>query len=529
MDIENEPHGKPWADPEYAKWDSSADVNNFKHACETASNRILAINPNMLVLCEGIESYPRDGVSWDGASAGTEFFNTWWGGNLRGVRDHPIDLGINQDQLVYSPHDYGPLVFRQPWFYEGFTRETLQQDAWNDNWLFIHDENIAPLLLGEWGGFIDAGDNQKWMEALRDQIVEDRLHHTFWAVNPNSGDTGGLLMNDWVTIDEAKYAILKPALWQNANGKFVSLDHEVPLGSSATSVSLSEFYGNQQPSVGITSPNAGTDFTVGTSLNISIGLNQVPAADVYVNNALMASNQAGGLFAIDVPSVIGAFIVRVEGVDVNGTELGLQAVRSYNAVAEVVLLPTISISSPANGVEVNTDEQFTLNVDYENAEGFKVDFAGQSQTVLNNTSISLTAPSIASSYSLTVTAVDSSQQALDATASINVVVNDVVTPPLGDITCAVSAPNVWPSGFTISDLTITNGSAAAISNWSVTLNFAPNVSLSSGWNANFTGSTGAVVATNMAYNGNVAPNQSESFGFQGAYTGSFVVPTCTVN
>jgi len=30
------------------------------------------------------------------------------GGNLRGVRDYPIDLGKHQKQLVYSPHDYGP-------------------------------------------------------------------------------------------------------------------------------------------------------------------------------------------------------------------------------------------------------------------------------------------------------------------------------------------------------------------------------------------------------------------------------------
>lgn len=529
MDIENEPHGKPWADPDYAKWDSTTDVNNFKHACETASNRILAINPEMLVLCEGIESYPRDGISWDDASAGTEFFNTWWGGNLRGVREHPIDLGANQDQLVYSPHDYGPLVFRQQWFFDGFTRETLQRDAWNDNWLFIHDENIAPLLIGEWGGFIDASDNQKWMEALRDQIIEDRLHHTFWAVNPNSGDTGGLLLNDWVSIDEEKYAILKPALWQDENGKFVSLDHEVPLGSSATSVTLSEFYGNQQPSIGITSPNAGTNFTVDTSFNINIDLSQITAVNVYVNDVLSASNQSGGLLAINVPTTVGTFNVRIEAVDANGTELGLQAVRSYDAVAEVVLLPAISIASPANNVNVDTNEQFTLNVDYENADGFNVTFAGQTQTILNNTLIALTAPSTAGNYPLTVTAIDSTQQTLDATTSINVTVNNVVVPPQGDVTCSVGSANVWSGGFTIGEITVTNSGNTALSDWSVTINLPANSSLSNGWNANYTGTTGDVTATNMVYNGNLAPNQSVSFGFQGTYTGNYVAPSCTAN
>lgn len=526
MDIENEPHGKPWADARFAKWDSSNDINNFKHACETASNRILAINPEMLVLCEGIESYPRDGVTWAG-TAGTQFFNTWWGGNLRGVRDHPIDLGVNQDQLVYSPHDYGPLVFRQDWFFEGFNRETLQRDAWNDNWLFIHDEGIAPLLLGEWGGFVDGGDNQKWMEALRDQIVEDRLHHTFWAVNPNSGDTGGLLLNDWTTIDEEKYAILKPALWQDANGKFVSLDHQVPLGSSATSVSLSEFYGNQEPSVVVTSPSANTDLTVGTNFSLGYGLNQVSSVDIYINNSLVASNQSTGVYSAIVPNSVGPFTVRIEGVDSNGNELGLQATRSYNAVAEVILIPSISISSPVPDSEVNVSQAFTLNVQYENADGFSVDFAGTSQTVLNGTSVALTAPASAATYPLKVTALDNSQQATEATATINLVVKDI--PSNGDVSCDVGAANVWPGGFSIGELVLSNNSASALNSWSVSIGLANNVRLTSGWNAEFAGTTGAITASNAPYNGNLNTGQAVTFGFQGTYTGEFVAPTCTVN
>lgn len=228
MDIENEPHGQPWGGTEFAKWDDSTDVNNWKYACETASNRILAINPNMLVMCEGIESYPIDGVTWT-SSDKLDYHNNWWGGNLRGVRDYPIDLGENQDQLVYSPHDYGPLVYLQPWFYEGFSKETLYEDVWKDNWMFIHEENIAPLLIGEWGGFMDGADNEKWMLAIRDLIIENKLHHTFWCINPNSGDTGGLLENDWLTWDEEKYALFEPSLWKTPEGKYIGLDHVVPI------------------------------------------------------------------------------------------------------------------------------------------------------------------------------------------------------------------------------------------------------------------------------------------------------------
>ncbi|HBW52839.1 MAG TPA: glycoside hydrolase [Herpetosiphon sp.] len=252
MDIKNEPHGTAHdnqTSSQFAKWDNSTDINNWKYVCETASKRILAINPNVLVLCEGNEVYPKAGASYTSSNKNDYYF-TWWGGNLRGVRDYPVNLGSNQDQLVYSPHDYGPLVFNQSWFYPGFTKETLYNDVWYPNWFFIHEENIAPLFIGEWGGFLDGGANEQWMKALRDLIKEHYLHHTFWVLNPNSGDTGGLLGYDWATWDEAKYALLKPALWADRNGKFVSLDHQIPLGGTATGTTITQYYqqGNQAPS-----------------------------------------------------------------------------------------------------------------------------------------------------------------------------------------------------------------------------------------------------------------------------------------
>ncbi|MCT2591174.1 glycoside hydrolase family 5 protein [Streptomyces sp. N2-109] len=236
MDVKNEPHGQHQQSPR-AKWDGSTDQDNFKHACETAGKRMLAINPELLILCEGIEIYPVDGADWQSANGDDYHFN-WWGGNLRGVADHPVDLGGHQDQLVYSPHDYGPAVSQQPWFEGEWDKASLIRDVWQPNWFYLQENGTSPLLIGEWGGRLDGGENQKWMEAIRDFIVEEEIHQTFWCLNPNSGDTGGLLNHDWTTWDEEKYAFLKSALWQ-ADGKFVGLDHEVPLGGAGTSTGIS--------------------------------------------------------------------------------------------------------------------------------------------------------------------------------------------------------------------------------------------------------------------------------------------------
>lgn len=235
-DLKNEPHGKEYESPR-AKWDNSKDSDNWKYIAEKAAKAVLNKNPNVLIMVEGIEIYPKDintNGDFSSKNAGDYYYN-WWGGNLRGVKDNPVDLGKYQNKLVYSPHDYGPTVYEQPWFKGGYTFDSLYKDCWYDNWFYIQKTNIAPLLIGEWGGFM-RDPNLKWMTYLRKLIKDNRINHTFWCFNSNSGDTGGLVLDDFTTWDEDKYAFVKEVLWQQ-NGKFVGLDHEIPLGSNGITLS----------------------------------------------------------------------------------------------------------------------------------------------------------------------------------------------------------------------------------------------------------------------------------------------------
>jgi aryl-phospho-beta-D-glucosidase BglC (GH1 family) len=230
-DLKNEPHGKPNESPR-AIWNDSKDPENWKYVAEKAANAVLSKNPNVLVLVEGIEIYPKN-IKTNGDYSSTnsaDYYINWWGGNLRGVKDYPINLGKYQNKLVYSSHDYGPAVYAQPWFEGAFTYESLYKDCWRDNWMFIYEDEIAPLLIGEWGGFMSE-PNLTWMKYLRELIKKHKLHHTFWCFNANSGDTGGLVLDDFVTWDEEKYNFVKEVLWTK-EGKFVGLDHEIPLGKN---------------------------------------------------------------------------------------------------------------------------------------------------------------------------------------------------------------------------------------------------------------------------------------------------------
>ncbi|MBR3900568.1 MAG: cellulase family glycosylhydrolase [Ruminococcus sp.] len=261
-DLKNEPHGKRGytgdsCPDNIAKWDGSTDENNWAYAATKCANAILDVNPNALIFIEGVEQYPKTDKGftydtpdiWDAPADKSPWYGAWWGGNLRGVRDFPVIPDSGTSQIVYSPHDYGPSVYAQTWFDKDFTTQTLLDDYWYDTWAYIVEEDIAPLLIGEWGGHMDGGKNQKWMELLRDYMIEHHISHTFWCLNPNSGDTGGLLGVDFKTWDDEKYGLFEPSLWQTqSSGKYIGLDHEVALGVNG--ISLGDYYANYAASEG---------------------------------------------------------------------------------------------------------------------------------------------------------------------------------------------------------------------------------------------------------------------------------------
>ncbi len=261
-DLKNEPHGKGQEGKEAAKWDGSTDENNWAYAATKCADAILDVNPNALIFIEGVEqslSGAMPGDYWGIADRekNSPYIGAWWGGNFRGAREYPIQPKHGTSQIVYSPHDYGPSVFAQKWFEKDFTEQTLLDDYWYDTWAYLNEEDIAPLLIGEWGGHMDGAENQKWMELLRDYMIKHHINHTFWCLNTNSGDTGGLWagfsysINSGTTItwEEKKYALFEKSLWQtNKTGKYIGLDHEIPLGTNG--ITVTDYYKNYDASEG---------------------------------------------------------------------------------------------------------------------------------------------------------------------------------------------------------------------------------------------------------------------------------------
>jgi cellulase/cellobiase CelA1 len=90
--------------------------------------------------------------------------------------------------------------------------------------------------------------------------------------------------------------------------------------------------------------------------------------------------------------------------------------------------------------------------------------------------------------------------------------------PSGSVTAAITVTSSWTNGY-CADLKVTNGSAAAIRSWNVSLNLNGGT-VTSSWNANFTGTGSMRTVTPLNWNTALAPSAFTTVGFCASGTNS---------
>ncbi|MBG6066931.1 extracellular catalytic domain type 1 short-chain-length polyhydroxyalkanoate depolymerase [Micromonospora ureilytica] len=99
------------------------------------------------------------------------------------------------------------------------------------------------------------------------------------------------------------------------------------------------------------------------------------------------------------------------------------------------------------------------------------------------------------------------------------------TPPPASGACRVTVEvNAWNTGLT-ENITVTNTGTSAVNGWSVVFTLPGGQTITSGWNATYSPSSGQVTARNVGYNGAIPANGSVSFGFQATHTGNNARPS----
>jgi len=189
VDLHNEPHGT-------ACWGCGDPAIDWQAAAERAGDAVLAANPNLLIVVEGVEKQ----------STGS----TWWGGGLADAGDAPVSLDV-ADRVVYSPHDYPASIYAQKWFTASDYPANLRE-VWSSNWGYLAEQDIAPVLLGEFGSKLETDSDRAWFESIVSYLSDTGMSFAYWSFNPNSGDTGGIVKDDWVTPQADKLALLAPLI-----------------------------------------------------------------------------------------------------------------------------------------------------------------------------------------------------------------------------------------------------------------------------------------------------------------------------
>ncbi|MET0429807.1 MAG: cellulose binding domain-containing protein, partial [Microvirga sp.] len=128
-------------------------------------------------------------------------------------------------------HDYPNSIYGQPWFNDPSFPNNLPA-KFDQMWGYIYKQNIAPVYLGEFGSRLSDPKDVAWLSKIKSYLNGDfdangttdipagqqGIDWTWWSWNPNSGDTGGILADDWNTPIQNKVTQLQPLMFDFDSG-----------------------------------------------------------------------------------------------------------------------------------------------------------------------------------------------------------------------------------------------------------------------------------------------------------------------
>jgi len=186
MDIKNEPRPATVGGQVLTPAWGTGSQTDFAAMYTQAGNLVHGINPDLLIICEGLE----------------------YAANLSGAASHPVRLE-RPGKVVYSLHDY-------PWFHPGDQPRAAYLEQMERAGGYLLSQQLAPVWIGEFGSATRslAGFSGVWWNNFEAWVTAHDVDWCWWALNPtqpkgtipgtsqhrsNWGDPEpwGLLAPDW--------------------------------------------------------------------------------------------------------------------------------------------------------------------------------------------------------------------------------------------------------------------------------------------------------------------------------------------
>jgi aryl-phospho-beta-D-glucosidase BglC (GH1 family)/outer membrane biosynthesis protein TonB len=442
-DLFNEPHGA-------ATWGGGGPTD-WAAAATQAGDAIQAVNPNMLIIVEGVQYAAGISASW--------------GENLAGVATDPIVLN-DPHKLVYSAHDYPYSVTGNAYFNDPSYPANLP-GIWTQDWGYIAQQNIAPVWVGEFGSKLMTASDQTWMNTLVQYLdgtassgttaAQQPYSWAYWAWNPNSGDTGGILQDDWSTVNTTKIAAIQPAFWHGATSGTGSTEADFTLQLSAAAPTDITVHVQTQDGTA----TAGHDY-VALSEDLTIKAGATTAA-ITVDLLNPADASASSMFFLQFTDPSGATLANISA---SATVLSLTPTSTPTPAPVPAPVPT---PSP---VPVPTPVPTPVPAPVPTPVPVPMPVPAPTPTPV---------------------------------------------PVMGGSGNAqLSVSNDWGAGL-VAAVTVTNGTTGPVVSWEVELDTTAQIS--NLWNGTIVSHVGnTYLIDNAAYNGSLSAGASTSFGFQAAHS-----------
>ncbi|MBX3412124.1 MAG: cellulase family glycosylhydrolase [Pirellulales bacterium] len=509
-DLHNEPHGP-------ATW-GTGGANDWRLAAERAGNAILAVNPNWLIVVEGVEQ----------ASSG----NYWWGGNLSNAGSSPVRLNL-PDRLVYSPHDYPASVYQQSWFSDPNYPHNLPE-VWDRNWGYLFRQGIAPVLLGEFGSKLATASDQQWFDKMTAYLGGDLdgngthdlapgqqgISWTYWSWNPNSGDTGGILTDDWNSVHQNKVAKLQPIEFPFGTGNSTT--------TAVFTVGLSQ--ASSQPvtvqfATAAGTATAGNDFTPITGTitfapgqtlrTIAVPIVRDLVAEPTETFSLVLSNASGATLArtsaiatiVDDDSVVPPTpSVSIGNVSITEGDSGTKTMTFMVTLSQATGSPVTVRYATADGTAI-------AGSDYNAASGTLTFAPGETAKSID---IAVRGDTLAEATETFRVVLSNPAGATIAAGAGTGTIIDNDPPPTSNAVTFTNRDD-WGAGF-VMDVKVKNVTTTTTNRWRVEFDLAADIT--NIWNAVIVSRVGTRYVIEMApWNARIAPGAEITFGFQAAGAG----------
>lgn len=167
-------------------------------AATEAGNSIHEINPNWLIVVEGI-------------NARVHFLSQLSFPHLKPISKKPIKLK-NPNKLVYEVHNYSfswikaNILFEKRQMKYGNVNSEKRKYEYERNWGFVLNpkfKNCAPVILGEFGCSSLGNDVEPWLKDLSAYVLEKKMGFCWWTLEEELQNEGsyGIMNSELNTIN----------------------------------------------------------------------------------------------------------------------------------------------------------------------------------------------------------------------------------------------------------------------------------------------------------------------------------------